>query len=134
MGLRAFIEHGVSGVFVGKLKTKLLFGGEAFGALLFLLHEDLGIGVGKFLALHDLDVIAVVGHEFPEVRRELAVFGAREMFAARAPLHFGFEFPGVPFADFERVFAVQRFVIALEGVLIDAVFQGLNRRGRFNRR
>ena len=49
-------------------------------------------------------------------------------------MHFGFELPGVPFADLEGVFAVQGFVIAFEGVLIDAVFQGLNRRGRFNRR
>ena len=82
----------------------------------------MGIGVGKFLALHDLDVFAVVGHEFPEVWWEVAVVGTGEMFAAGAPLHFGFELPGVPFADFECVFAVQRFVVAFEGVLVDAVF------------
>ena len=127
VGLRAFMEHGVSGVFVGKLKTKLLFSGQAMGALLFLLHEDLRIGVGKFFALEDVDVIAAGGHEFPEVWWEIAVVRTGKMLSARAPLHFGFELPGVPFADFERVFAVQRFVKAFESVLVDAVFEGLNR-------
>ena len=128
VGLCPFIEHGGSGVFIGKLKTKPLFGSETFGELLLLLHEYVRIGVGKFLALHDLDVFAVVGHEFPELRREFAVVRTGKVLAAGAPLHFGFEFPGVPFTDLEGVFAVQRFVVAFEGVLVDAVFQGLNGR------
>ena len=50
--------------------------------------------------------------------------------AAGAELHFGFEVPGVPFADFARVLAVLGFAVAGEVVLVDAVEEGKGRQVR----
>ena len=50
--------------------------------------------------------------------------------AAGAELHFGFEVPCIPFADFARVLAVLGFAVAGEVVLVDAVEEGKGRQVR----
>src|SRR4051794_38176488 len=81
-------------------------------------------GVGQILFVKEADVCVVVGVDFPEDAWEVAVFGAREILAARTPLHSGFEAVGGPGADLGRVFAVASLVEPVEGVLVDAGLQG----------
>ena len=81
-------------------------------------------GIRKVFQSEDLAIGAFVGSYFPEARWEVAVFGARNGFAARAVVQLCFELPGGPSADFVDVLSFERFVMAIEGVLADAVVKG----------
>ena len=88
----------------------------------FFFEEEVGSGEGEILSLEDLEILGVVGAELPEIFWEVAVVRARKLTAAGTPLHFGFEGSSGVFANFRGIFAVERFEVAVEGVLADAVF------------
>jgi hypothetical protein len=70
-----------------------------------------------------------IGVQFPKKRWEVAVIRAGKLMTTRAALHLAFEFPSVPFADFEDVFAVGSFVVTGESVGVHPVCEcGTGRR------
>ena len=98
--------------------------GEAGGALLF--HEDdVGGCVGEVSSFQRKGVVGVIGKGGPKGRRKIAVFRARDRFATRAVMHFGFEIAGSVAADFAGISAFDGFVMAGVGVGVNKLFEGI---------
>ena len=79
---------------------------------------------GESFLFEPVDVVPVIGKDFEEAARKVAMFRAGQVFAAGTELHRLTEVESGAAADFGAVFAVESLVVAGEGVFVDAGFEG----------
>ena len=96
--------------------------GAASGAFLFD-EKKARCSVWEFPCGQVFHVFGAIGTDLPEEFRVVAMFRAGDGFAAGTMVQCGFKFEGSPFADLTCVFLFDVFLVASEGVSVDALLK-----------
>ena len=110
------VRGGVGKVWSGEPKTP--------SGLLLLDDKKARCSIREFSCGQAVHVLGIVGADFPEALRVIAVFRAGNGVATRARMQSGFKCEGSPCSDFACVLFFDEFEVTSNGVVVDALFEG----------